>query len=140
MLTITARELSPGDHVYLGRREWGAATIISAVSQNNGTQIHVTFQRETGGRGFVYLAPDVSIEQAPQGDILQVFYAAKTDGHAIGIYRDFDIYFQLSLFPNEPGLTALRYCTKQEAEDIASRVEAEWTDGQLSTMYRHHGF
>lgn len=141
MLTITARELSTGDHVYLGRRERGAVTIITVAPQNNGTQIHVTFQRDkTGVRGVACLTPDMSIEQAPRGEILPVFHAAKTDGHAIWIYRDVDIYFRLSMFPNDPGITALRYCTKQEAEEIASRVESEWTDGQLATIYRHHDF
>ncbi|WP_033247119.1 hypothetical protein [Nocardia carnea] len=141
MLTIAARELSTGDHIYLEPRAWGSATVITAVPQNSGKQILVTFRRtESGARGAVHLTPDTRVERAPRGEILQVFYAVNTDGRMIAIYRDVDIYFRLAIFPNDPGITALRYCTKQEAEEIARRVEAEWTDGQLDTKYRHHDF
>lgn len=67
MQTITARELSPGDRVYLASRAWGAATILTTAHKNNSTQVHITCRRDgTNAHGSHCLAPELAIEVAPE--------------------------------------------------------------------------
>ncbi|WP_280304139.1 hypothetical protein, partial [Nocardia abscessus] len=140
--TITARELSPGDRVYLPPREWGVATILTAAPKNNGTEMYITYRRdEPNSRGSSYLASDMAVDVAPRGEILQVWHAVHESGYTAALYRAVDTYIRVAISPYVPGQTGLFYCTKREAEELADHIEAKWTRaGTLKFSHRHPDF